>query len=163
MFRGCVSAGWFCTCTVGAPRTTGALGGDLTAGDGLLPCTSAEEMPLCCQSHMRIRFTLIFVLFFTDLNGKSNALGQKTSSNKTSRYAPGSLLLLTEYLQLETCSFRKIPMLSQPSPGNTLLLLDSLEAHSLSPLVTRNGARFAAFCWFHKQLGGKRLFFQGRH
>lgn len=29
--------------------------------------------------------------------------------------------------------------------------------------MTGNGARFAAFCWFHRQFRGKRLFFQGRH
>lgn len=51
---------------------------------------------------------LPFVLFFTNLNRKSNAVGQKSSSNKTSRYAPDSLLLLTERLHLETCSFQKI-------------------------------------------------------
>lgn len=48
------------------------------------------------------------LLFFTDLNRKSNAVAQK-SSNKTSRYAPDCLLLLTELLQLDTCSFQKIP------------------------------------------------------
>lgn len=38
------------------------------------------------------RFALIVMLLFTNLNRKGNAVGLKSSSNKTSRYAPLSLL-----------------------------------------------------------------------
>lgn len=97
------------TNTEGALVTTGPQGGDLTAGHGPLSRTRAKEMPVCCPSCMRIRFALIIVLLFTDLNRKGNAVGLESSSNKTSRYALDSLLVLTECLQLETCSFQKIP------------------------------------------------------
>lgn len=143
----------------------------------LLSWTSAEEMPLWCPSHMRIRFAVIFVGVFTDLNQKSNAAEQNPSSSETSRYALERLFLLNEHLQWETCSFQKIPQLrphavnlarqyashglsaelSQTS-GNTLLL-GSLEEHSPSPHVAGNRARFAAFCWFHRQFRNKKIIF----
>lgn len=76
---------------------------------------SLQEMGCClnlCRRHASLLPILdedapIFVVFFTDLNRKSNAVGQKSSSNKTSRYAPDSLLFLTEHLQMENMLFPK--------------------------------------------------------